>query len=1227
MRANINKKNVNGREKLRRIGKVFACALFSFAVFSLSMTANADGNTKKVRVGYYSNENFQNGAREGAIKSGYAYEYYQMLAEYTGWEYEYVYGDFADVYDRMLKGEVDVIAGMAKTPEREGIVAYPDLTMGSEAYTILKKSDDSTISRDPETLNGKRLGTVDSAMVNVLKKFVDDNNIKDATIEVYKDFTTLYMDFDAKKLDAVLVENSSAGAKKSNEIIHYVSGIDIYLCVNIDRKDLLEDINKAQKEMSADYPNLTRDLYEEFLLKTPTSSDLSEEEIAWINNNDTLVVGYIDNYLPYSDKDERGRVDGVVKDIVPGLISELNLKNKIDITYLSFASYEEMVDAINLGQIDVMFPCDSYKYYAEEDGILLSVPVLSTTMNVIYADNYDEYIYSSIATIKNNGLFDHFVNLYYPGATLVESDSLDECLQAVLTGRAECTFVDGLRINGILKNAKYSSLLSQTISGEAQRCLGVKTGNTGLIKLINRGIKFYGENSALSISYKYADSIYQLTFADYIKANFLYVALIILAFLGIILILITVDSKNAKKRNKELETISKNLEKSRNALAESDGIIANAGIGIWRIKLEEGKKPTMKANSKMLELLGIQDVNMSEELVYDIWYKNIKKSEIAEVEKCVEEMKSGIKSEVTYKWIHPTLGEQYVRCGGKAQKSNGSVQVLRGYHYNVNDQVVREQEANRERKLYSDAIGNGATFTFQFDLTEGLITSDFKGIGNTYALETMDLLCPVPYDEYVKTYYEKYKIKTLSSSNSKIYRKDLLEYYQNGESAITTEYYSRVLNQYHRNEIYMTKNEENEHVYALVICTDITLQRDAEEKFKQELTDAIEAAQEANQAKSAFLFSMSHDIRTPMNAIVGYTELLSKNLNDEEKAKGYIGKIKASNEFLLSLINNVLEMARIESGKEILDEKPCNISELNETIASIFEGQMKTKNINFVKEFEVKNKDVICDTTKLREILLNIIGNAWKFTPEGGTISVKITENESAKEGFVEYKYEIEDTGIGMSEDFLPHIFEEFSRERNSVHSNISGTGLGMPIVKRFVELMGGTIEVESVLHEGSKFTVNVPLKIASDEEISGNASKEEEIDISLFLEKRILLAEDNDLNAEIAAAILGEFGFEIERARDGKECVDMLVNAEEGYYDIILMDIQMPVMNGYEATKTIRALDNEKLKNMPILAMTANAFEEDKKNAKAAGMNGHIAKPFATKELLMTLAKALKNK
>lgn len=397
---------------------------------------------------------------------------------------------------------------------------------------------------------------------------------------------------------------------------------------------------------------------------------------------------------------------------------------------------------------------------------------------------------------------------------------------------------------------------------------------------------------------------------------------------------------------------------------------------------------------------------------------------------------------------------------------------------------------------------------------------------------------------------------------------------------------------------------------------------------EEELEKAAIEARMANEAKTRFLFNMSHDIRTPINAIIGFADLLEKHLDDKKRVLDYISKIKHSSSFLLSLINYVLEMARIESGKATLKTETGDLKNLVNTLNDVFEPSIEEKKLQYTCNLKVENPYVHCDKTKLREILLNVISNSIKYTPEGGSVTVDITEEGHDAEKKVSfYRFTIEDTGIGMSKEYLPHIFEEFSREHTSTESKVIGTGLGLPIVKSLVDLMGGTIEVSSEVTVGTKTIIILPFLVSEEE--CKDAVQEQQASmklLALLMGKRILLAEDNELNAEIAITILEEEGLKVEWAEDGIKCLEMLKKVPEDYYDMILMDIQMPNMDGYRTTEEIRSLPDKRAQ-IPIVAMTANVFDEDKKKAYEAGMNGYIAKPIDTKAIFSTLGEILQEK
>ena len=418
------------------------------------------------------------------------------------------------------------------------------------------------------------------------------------------------------------------------------------------------------------------------------------------------------------------------------------------------------------------------------------------------------------------------------------------------------------------------------------------------------------------------------------------------------------------------------------------------------------------------------------------------------------------------------------------------------------------------------------------------------------------------------------------------------------------------------------------YIFSLLIATVFCLtssKKHRERQYEAELEKSAEQAKNANEAKTRFLFNMSHDIRTPMNAIVGFSGLLEKNLQNEKKAKEYLGKIQSSSNLLLRIINQVLEMARIESGTAVLQLKAEDMDALFHRVNTVFEEDVRKKNLQYQVVLDVRHHYAVCDETKLQEIMLNIISNAIKYTPEGHSIHVEIHESVSENPSKVRYIFSCEDTGIGMSEEYLPHIYEEFSREHTTTENKVPGTGLGLPIIKSMIELMGGSIQVESRLGIGTKFTVDLSFDIASKEEVYGSQDTIKSSAIHTIKGKRILLVEDNELNAEIAKTVLEDVGALITRAENGQQAVELFKEKPAGTFDAILMDLMMPVMDGYTATRKIRSLEHSDAKTIPIIAMTANAFQEDAEKCIAVGMNAHLAKPLDIEKMMITICRLVK--
>ncbi len=924
----------------KRAINVFLTAFIAVLLFPLSVRAE-DCRVKPVRVGWYQSDMFQEGMSDEEPKSGYCYDYLQKLADYTDWEYEYVYGSWSELYEMLAAGEIDFMGGVSITEERRESMLFPDSEMGTEEYYLCRRAGDDTISTENRSsLNGKKVGLIyHNLMSDYTEQWIQAQGL-DLTPIYYDSFEERDAALQNGEIDLETTTLDSALAADRIREVAKVGEEPYYIAVSISREDLLEELNEAVTTMVSVDPYILQSLKYKNYGSILSGMEISAKETQWLAEHAVMVVGYLDDYLPYSDMDENGEVQGLVTDALMNAFEILKLEKTPEIQYVAFSSYGEMLAALKNETIHLAFPVTSDLWQLEKEGVHASSEVVSDSGSLFYRSANQKKDIQRLAVNENNSLQIEYSERVYPDAELLYYSDIDACLTAVLKGEADGTIMDTMRVQYVTENADYDSLTYVQLSAGTGKCFGVKHGNKELLLLLNRAIRALGTSYGVDYSYRYIAGLYSYGLRDYLKAYL----------------------------------------------------------------------PEIFAAACLCSALI---------LIILIW--NIRKKERA----------------------------------------------------------LREKEALRKR------------------------------------------------------------------------------------------------------------------------------------------------AEAADHAKSVFLFNMSHDIRTPMNAILGFTALMKKELDQPEKLKTHLEKIEFSGQYLLNLINNVLEVARIDSGKEVLDESITDL--LNERTLILFENDIRKKQLRFCKDLQVVHRYVYADRNKLQEIISNLVSNAVKYTQEGGEITVRLREEACEKPGYAVYIYQISDTGIGMSEEFQKQIFESFTRERNSTESRIIGTGLGMSIVKKLVELMGGQVEVESVQGKGSTFTVRLQLRLADDgEKMLQTASDQKTRPLELS-GRRILLAEDNELNAEIAITMLEEAGAKVDRAEDGVVCVDMLVSAPAQAYDLILMDIQMPKLNGYDATRRIRVLADPLKASIPVVAMTANAFDEDKRTAMEAGMNGHIAKPVSVEAIAETLGGILR--
>ena len=904
-------------------------------------------NNRVVRVGYYENEVFQEGAQEGKIKTGYAYEYYQKLLEYTGWQYEYVYGEFGDLYQMLLDGEIDLLAGLAKKEDRVDIIGYPDAPMGNETYNLVKHDVDEDITVDPSSLDGKKIGVLDSAMKGTLKDFLDKNNAN-ADVVVFRDYEPLFEAFDNHEVDVLAAEGDGAYGRPNAELLYSFGTSDYYLCVNKADPELLDELNMAQTELAIDEPNYINFLRSKYYPVSISSRAFSAAEKEWLAEHKKLKVGYLNDFLPYCDTDSSGNVTGVIKDIIPRIIENLDITG-LEISYKCYNSYDDMIAALNVEEIDIAFPVGGGLYYSEENGILQSGAVISATTDIVYKGDYSEHTTDSFAVNKNNHMQYYFIKTYYPDAKVEFYNSIEACLEAVKDGRVGSTTMDGLRANDMLKNSKYKKLSHLQTTHDDDRCFGVRIGDEGLLKLINRGINVLGSDYAQNMAFRYTDQLYHTTLSDMIRENAVF-------FGGLLFVVATV-------------------------------IIAL---------------------------------------------------------------------------------------------------------------LVRDKRRSKRELI-------------------------------------------------------------------------------------------------------------------------------AKENARKELDEALSVAVEANKAKSAFLSNMSHEIRTPMNAIIGFDNLALRNDSLQDETKEYLEKIGESARHLLGLINDILDMSRIESGRLTLNKEEFSLGSILEQINTMVISQCNEKGLKYeYKLIGDINDRYVGDEMKLKQVLINILANAIKFTEAPGNVAMTV-ERIAVYGDHSTVRFVIKDTGIGMDKEFIPKIFDSFAQEDSSRTSKYGSTGLGMAITKNIVELMNGSISVTSEKGVGSEFTVVVTLGNCESEEIrSAEDNLSQEPEPTPLKDRRILLAEDVEINDEIIKQIILMKEATIEHAANGRIVVEMFANSPVGYYDAVLMDVRMPEMDGLEAAASIRALDRPDAKTIPIIALTANAFDEDVQRSLQVGMNAHLSKPVEPENLYRTLEKLI---
>ena len=1056
--------------------------------------SGAEGQTRKtVRIPCVELNRVMVVDEKGQPVSGYAYEYIQTIATYAGWDVKYIpASSFSDAVNKLLSGEGDLFYEVSHTAERDQLMLFPDEPMGFEYYYLYAAEGNTDIVPDDyASLQGKRAGvTIGTMQIELLKKWCAKKNVHLEFVE-YTDLPVKEADLEAGIID--LDYEVSTMAPHQFSAVEKVGSSAYYLAVNKDRPDLVQDIDFAMdKVLNNDLYYFTR-LQERYFADAVVSRNLTLEERKWVDGHKVLRAGYFNHYLPFSTKDENGEPIGSVVDAVQEIVKLLELDDKLELQFVCFDDQFKAYKAVESGEIDMIFPAYISSSVKHDYRIIGAKGFATLASDLAFLEEYGDGKGKRIGVNRRNLMQYYYSKDSYPDSEIVFYDDIQDCLDGLLEGTSDGTFLNGARTAGLLRPVQYHSLQAVRGKDPFQLSMAFAEEEVGLMLLMNRGLTMLDPDYIGEASYTYAGSITPFSLLDFLQEHILEVVILAAVLAALV-----------------------------------------AATGVYRIRNHELAK------------------------------------------------------------INRRLQENF-------------------------ETIERQREQ----------------------------------------LETKQV----------------------------------------------------------------------------------------------ELEEALRMAQSANRAKTTFLSNMSHDIRTPMNAIIGFTGLAASHINDVEHVREYLKTIAESSEHLLSLINDILDMSRIESGKMKLDEKVESLAEILHALRDIVQADVQAKRHHFfIDTVDVHDELVWCDKMHLNQVLFNLVSNAIKYTPPGGTISLRIVQKAAAEAGRALFEFRCRDNGIGMDGEFAKTIFDPFTREENSTVSGIQGTGLGMAIAKNIVEMMGGRISVRSKKGQGTEFVVSVEFRIAGDKAadpaipalkdlralvvdedivacqsiadmlraaglrsewcISGQEAviRTEEsrrhgdcfkvfvvdwpvpggtdgpetvrrirkvagdgapviiltdddwIDIEaeardagatgfvskplfpsdlhrVLLEsfgkpapaparkeektsplkgRKVLMVDDSALNLKIGVLLFREQGMLVDTAENGQIAVDAIKEKGTAYYDFVVMDIQMPVMGGYEATAAIRALPGgDKLK---IIAFSANAFEEDKEKSLRAGMDGHITKPLKITEFMRAM-------
>lgn len=1186
------------------------------AVMLLLMLQSAAAAKETVRVGFFYLEGYHEISKDG-IKDGYGYALMQLIRRYADIEFEYV--GFNKTWGEMLamleNGEIDLLSYAAITEERKEKFLYSDIPVGSNDVLLsVRAGNEELVQGDYASYEGKTIGFVWGISDN--EKFADFAEEKGFSYqsEYFGNTTELTEALQSGRVDAVVYCDFRT---TTNEwVLERIPADDIYLMVRKDDTELMETLNAALRRMDSSEIGWRGELKNTYYPYSGFSTVyFTVQEQACLERyreeGVVLTVMSAPDNPPYSwyEKDENGQIYALgVRNIFFQQVAEmLGLKYE----YVVPHNYDEYVELLRSGEVDIIL--DQPRNFSRMEGYgYLQTPGYDTlSVARVYTKRLDSKV-GVIGCLRNMPYLVDRLLENEQDQQVVTFDTLEEASTALKNGLVDYVYCLEHTAKTMINQDERVQLRYATIgSTEFEFCISIS--NRLDREIVSAMSTLVSHSGARIIQEIYDDNInFGVNQTPGLTAA-LYNDPIPVVAIGAVIVIIVFFSLLCAVyfSRRERETVLR-TELENNALLKA--MYAAMPFGLLRLEITGDVFNITYANRHFFHLVGAKTLEEANKNYVNGLGKGLLDRDRYDVRTMYERLQEVGDTAVAESRARLPGGRvRWIRCSSTLVDIVGKSRVVQQLIIDITEEREAQQRKEREQanetinQMFGTLTKTGADIYILYSLDQQKTrfvspnTQQQIGISLEDAYEDINIFLRAEVEGYSNLPEEKIEaIKNGDNVLGEVKRVHL----KTGEI------------RWYRDEAYYSVIGGERHL--IIVMSDITQER----KESEALQMALENAENASKAKTEFLSNMSHDIRTPMNTIVGLVNLLKTDSKDEDKAEQHLDNLDIAANSMLEIINNVLDMSRIESGTDTLNEAPFCLRDVLVEVETICATQARVKELCVSSSIDLQNETYIGDSLRLKQVLLNLVSNAVKYTNEGGGIDLSAHFLKQSPSGHSIIRFVIRDTGIGMSEEFQREMFSPFARERNTTISGIVGTGLGMSIVKNMVDLMGGSIQVKSTVGVGTTFTVDIPLRQVENELEAPVQTTLEDADITGV---RMLVAEDNELNAEILMELLRRENAVCDWAENGEAAVDRFISAPEGTYDVILMDIQMPVMNGYEAARAIRSSDHPQAKTIPISAMTANAFTEDITNALAAGMNAHIAKPVDMKILKSTVQKLLK--